>query len=45
MRIGEDSGANSLALPLMPSGNDLLSNPRNATQPDAGAYESVVFED
>ena len=45
MRIGEDSGANSLALPLMPSGTDLLSNPRNATQPDAGAYESVVFED
>lgn len=45
MRIGEDSGANGLALPLMPAGTDLLNTNRNTTNPDAGAYESVVFED
>jgi len=45
MRIGEDSGANSLALPLIPAGTDILNTNRDVTNPDAGAYESVVFEE
>ncbi|WP_299368427.1 right-handed parallel beta-helix repeat-containing protein [Winogradskyella sp.] len=45
MRIGEDSGANGIALPLIPSGFDLLSNPRDNIEPDAGAYESITLED
>ena len=45
MRISEDSAANGLALPLMPTGFDLLNIPRNTTDPDCGAYESAVFED
>ena len=45
MRIGEDSEANGIALPLIPSGFDLLNNPRNSTEPDAGAYESISLED
>lgn len=45
MRIGEDSGANGIALPLNPTGSDLLNSARNSTEPDCGAYESVVFED
>ncbi|WP_431109319.1 right-handed parallel beta-helix repeat-containing protein [Winogradskyella poriferorum] len=45
MRIGEDSGANGLALPLMPAGTDILNTNRDVTNPDAGAYESVVFEE
>jgi len=45
MRIGEDSGANGLALPLTPAGSDLLNTSRDSTEPDCGAYESVIFED
>ncbi|WP_243472290.1 right-handed parallel beta-helix repeat-containing protein [Winogradskyella sp. MH6] len=45
MRIGEDSGADSLALPLIPAGTDILNTNRDVTNPDAGAYESVVFEE
>ena len=45
MRIGEDSGANGLALALMPAGSDLLNTSRSTTEPDCGAYESVIFED
>ncbi len=45
MGIGEDSAANGLALPLTPSGFDLLNNSRNSTQPDAGAYESTAFDE
>ena len=45
LRIGEDSPANGLALPLMPAGFDILNTPRNSTAPDAGAYESVSLED
>ena len=45
LRIGEDSGANGLALPLMPAGLDILQNNRDTNNPDAGAYESTVFED
>lgn len=45
MRIGEDSGANGIALPLNPSGFDILNDPRDITSPDSGAYESVIFED
>lgn len=44
MRIGEDSGANEEALVLDPFGNDLLGNPRGSN-PDIGAYKSVIFED
>lgn len=44
MRIPEESGANGLALPLMPAGFDLLQNPRDNSSPDAGAYESSVFD-
>jgi len=44
LNIGEESAANSLALPLIPSGFDLLGTPRNTTTPDIGAYESVIFE-
>ena len=45
MRIGEDSGANGLALPLMPAGTDLLNTNRDTTNPDAGAYESINFDE
>ncbi|WP_400079328.1 hypothetical protein [Winogradskyella sp. R77965] len=45
MRIGEGSGANGIALPLMPAGSDLLNRVRNTTEPDSGAFESMVFED
>jgi len=45
MRIGEDSGANGFALPLTPAGSDLLNTSRDSTEPDCGAYESVIFED
>ena len=45
IRIGEDSGANGIALPLIPTGSDLLGNQRDMTNPDAGAYESTQFED
>ena len=44
MRIPEESGANGVALPLMPAGFDLLQNPRDNSSPDAGAYESSVFD-
>ncbi|HET8809426.1 MAG TPA: hypothetical protein VFM65_04085 [Flavobacteriaceae bacterium] len=41
LNIGEESAANGIALPnLVPQ--DILGTPRNAN-PDAGAYESVVF--
>ena len=45
MRIGEDSGANGIALPLVPAGFDLINTPRDISTPDAGAYENIVFED
>jgi hypothetical protein len=47
MRIGEDSGANGLANPFFSNlvGNDIVGESRNVPEPDAGAYESVVFED
>ena len=45
MRIGEYSAANGLALPLTPAGSDLLNTSRSTTEPDCGAYESVIFED
>ncbi len=47
MRIGEDSGANRLADPFFSNlvGNDILGESRNVPEPDAGAYESVVFEE
>lgn len=45
MRIGEDSGANGLALPLMPAGTDLLNTNRDTTNPDVGAYESINFDE
>ncbi len=45
MRIGEDSGANGIALSLIPPGLDLLENPRSSGSPDAGAYESTSLED
>ena len=46
MRIGEDSGANGIGSTLfsMQVPFDLLNVSRTAS-PDAGAYESVVFED
>ncbi|WP_299114367.1 hypothetical protein [uncultured Winogradskyella sp.] len=46
MRIGEDSGANGIGSTLfsMQVPFDLL-NASRAASPDAGAYESVVFED
>ncbi len=47
MRIGEDSGANgigsttfSIQVPF-----DILGDSRNASSPDAGAYESTIIED
>ncbi|WP_299128006.1 hypothetical protein [uncultured Winogradskyella sp.] len=45
MRIGENSGANSIAVPLTPSGFDILNVQRDAVTPDAGAYESTSIED
>jgi hypothetical protein len=45
MRISNNSGANGIALPLIPVGFDLLNAARNATEPDSGAYESVSFDD
>jgi hypothetical protein len=47
MRIGEDSGANGLALTSIANQvpNDILGNSRNVPEPDSGAYESVSFED
>ncbi|WP_299122457.1 hypothetical protein [uncultured Winogradskyella sp.] len=45
MRIGEASGANGIALPLIPAGFDLLNTPRNSSSSDSGAYQSVVLED
>ena len=45
MRIGEDSGANGLANTDFNFLDDILGMSRNIPEPDAGAYESVVFED
>lgn len=47
MRIGEDSGANGLANPFFSNlvGNDIVGESRNVSEPDAGAYESTVFQD
>lgn len=46
MRIGEDTGANGIANPLFANlvPFDLLNVSRDASA-DAGAYESVIFED
>lgn len=46
MMIGEESAANSLALPLIPIGNDIIGTPRGDlnNEPDSGAYESIPFE-
>lgn len=46
MQIGEDSGANGIGAGIFASQVpfDLLNTSRAAT-PDAGAYESVIFED
>jgi len=47
MRIGEDSGANGKGSTEVITlfSNDILDMDRSITQPDCGAYESVVFED
>ena len=45
LNIGADSFANGKALPLMPTGFDLLEIPRDISNPDIGAYESVIFDD
>ncbi|NNE32010.1 MAG: hypothetical protein HKN40_06535 [Winogradskyella sp.] len=45
MQIGENSGANGIAQPLSPPGNDILGNARDAVIPDSGAYESIVLDE
>ena len=45
MRIGEDAGANGLANTDFSFLDDILGMSRNVPEPDAGAYESVIFED
>lgn len=45
MRIGANSAANGSALPLIPSGSDILGLQRDSENPDIGAYESTVFDD
>ena len=47
MRIGDDSGANGIALDSFASlvQYDILGKTRNVPMPDSGAYQSVVFED
>ncbi|WP_025739721.1 hypothetical protein [Aquimarina pacifica] len=42
--IGEESAANGKAT-ILGTGTDILGVNRNATAPDIGAYESVIFEE
>ncbi|KAA1243543.1 hypothetical protein [Aquimarina sp. RZ0] len=44
LNIGEDSAANGQAS-TPTSGTDILGTTRDATAPDIGAYESVMFEE
>ena len=44
MRIGQDSGANGIGSPLFTIPTDILGDTR-ISPPDAGAYNSTVFED
>lgn len=45
MRIGADSGANGIANTDFNFLDDILGISRNVPEPDAGAYESVVFDE
>jgi len=40
LEIDDTGGANGIANPMTGAANDILGNPRPATAPDAGAYES-----
>jgi len=44
LRIDNTSGANGIANPATDTANDILGTTRPATNPDAGAYESVDLE-
>ncbi len=45
MRISDDSGANGLANTDFTFLEDILGMSRNVPEPDAGAYESVTFDE